>query len=75
MQGWGDALYEMDYRTKSFEVEIEQDRLSRLAAAGSSRKGTLLGIRHMVVRLGELLVGLGCQLQTRYAAEPGGVAC
>jgi hypothetical protein len=75
MQGLGDAMVEMEYRTKRFEAELEHDRLAYLAAAARSRDGIGSQSRRMVVRLGDLLVGLGCQLQARYAAEPGTVAC
>jgi hypothetical protein len=71
MQGWGDALFEMDYRTKSIETELEQDRLARLAAASRRRDGMVPRSRRMVVRLGELLVGLGCLLQARLLAGHG----
>ena len=75
MQGLGDAMVEMEYRTESLEAELEQDRLAWLAAAARSRKGMVSQSRRMVVRLGDLLVGLGCRLQARFAAEPGAVAC
>jgi hypothetical protein len=75
MQGLGDAMVEMDYRTKSIEAEIEQNRLAMLAAAARSRDGMVSQSRRMVMRLGDLLVSLGCRLQARYAAEPGVVAC
>ena len=75
MQGLGDAMVEMEYRTQGFEAELEHDRLAVLAAAARSRDGVGSQSRRMVVRLGDLLVSLGCSLQTRYAAEPGAVAC
>ena len=75
MQGLGDARVMMEYQTKNIETELEHDRLARLASASRPRKERLLGIRRVVVRLGDLLVGLGCRLQARYAAEPDAVAC
>ena len=75
MQGLGDAFFEMDYRTKRIEAELEKDRLAHLAATSRPRKERLLGIRRMAARLGDLLVGLGCSLQARFGSEPGSVAC
>ena len=75
MQGWGDAMVEMEYRTESFEAELEQDRLAMLAAAARSQDGIVSQSRRMVMRLGDLLVSLGCQLQARYASEPSSSAC
>ena len=75
MQGLSDAMVEMEYRTKSFEAELEHERLAMLAAAARSRGGIVSQSRRMVMRLGDLLVGLGCRLQSRYASEPAAVAC
>ena len=75
MQGLGDAMVIMEYRTESIEAELEHDRLAQLAGASRSRDGMVSQSRRMVMWLGDLLAGLGCRLQARFAAEPGVVAC
>jgi len=75
MQGWGDAMFEMEYRTRSIEAELEQRQLARLAAAARSKDGMVSQSRRMAVRLGDLLAGLWCQLQSRSATEPDAAAC
>ena len=54
---------------------MERDRWAQLAAASRPRRDRLLGIRRVVVWLGDLLVDLGCLLQARYAPEPSATAC
>ena len=75
MQGLGDAMVELEHRTKSIETELEQDRLAMLATAARSRDGMVSQSRRMVMRLGDLLVSLGCRLQARFASEPAAAAC
>jgi hypothetical protein len=72
----GDALSEMELR-KDLLVEVEQYRLAKLAtgrelgwqvrvAYGAAVR---LGCKALV-RLGALLEGCGCELQSRFAVKP-----
>ena len=70
-----DAMHEMKYRTSSFQFEAEQDRMARLAAAGRSKGERVSGSWHMAVQVGDYVARLRCQLQSRFASEPGATAC
>ena len=75
MHDLSNALFEMEYRVKSIEAELEPDRLARLAAASRPRKERRLSVRRTVTGLGDLLAGMWCQLQSRLASEPEAMAC
>lgn len=73
----GDALSEMDLR-KGIFVEVEGYRLARLTTGRELGwqvrvigAAASLGIRRVMVRLGDLLVACGCQLQRWFAVESG----
>ena len=71
MLHFGDSVCEAELRRDAL-LECEEDRLAGPAAAEGitelrsawSEQG-----RRLMVRLGDLMVDLGCELQNRYAAE------
>ena len=70
------VLFEVETRRPHLHSIREQDRRAWwIAAASASRDAKESRVRRMVVRLGDLFVDLGCQLQARYALEPDAVAC
>ena len=70
-----DVLFEMELRKKSIEAELERARWARLAAAARSQDKRELGIWRMAIRLGDLLVGFRCQVQSLFAPNPSTTAC
>ena len=75
MHDLSNALFEMQYRVKSMEAEVEHHRLAKLAAASRPRKERMFGVRRMAVRLGDLVAGLRCRLESRWASEPAATPC
>lgn len=75
MQDWGNTRSNMEYRTKIILAEVEQNRLAKLAASARSEDERGSGGRRMAMRLGDLVAGLWCQLQSRFATDPGATAC
>lgn len=76
----GDVLCEMELR-KELLVEAEQYRLARLATGRESGwqvrvmlEWAAAASRRVMVRLGAFLVDCGCELQSRFAIEPGRAA-
>jgi hypothetical protein len=68
----GDFVYEAELRKN------ELDRVARLARAQGLQRGEsslVEGYRRFLVRVGDLLVTLGCELQTRYMSERRPTAC
>lgn len=63
---YGDCAGEMERR----KDEMAQAERHRLARQVSPQKSQVTGVyRRLLARLGDLLVGWGCQLQTRFALE------
>ena len=73
MLNMGDSLYEVDLRVTALDREGRRC-LERQAGERAEvvRRGPLyVQGRHLMVRLGDLLVAAGCQLQARFAVESG----
>jgi hypothetical protein len=75
MNTFADVLFEMQLRTDSLQAEAQEERWSRLAAAGRSQAKRDLSMRRMAVRLGDYVSGLRCLLQSRFAADTAPTAC
>ncbi len=71
MLNMGDSLYEAELR-KNAVVKPEPHRVAKQPSAQrlSGRRSLLSnGSRWLMIRLGDLLVAFGHQLQSRFAAE------
>jgi hypothetical protein len=72
MIGLGDVIYEAEIRPK----QIAEMRKRQPALPVRRRSPSLaMAYRRWMARLGDLLVSLGCALQTRYVAEGQPTAC
>jgi hypothetical protein len=70
------VLFEMETRRPELQAMREQDRRAWWISAASAPRGAKrLGIRQLAVRLGDLVAGLRCQLDSRFAPEPVAKAC
>lgn len=73
MLHFGDSVYEADLR-RDVGLETETRHLTRLVAADkvpSRRAFWTERSQRLLARLGDLLVDVGCELQSRYAVESG----
>jgi hypothetical protein len=67
--------FEMQHHLMSIQAEVEQDRLAKLAAASPLRKERMLSVRRMAERLGDLLTGVRCRLESRLASGSAASPC
>ena len=68
-------LFEAKLRQQNLWSEAEQERLARQAAGARVSGQTADGIRRTAVRLGDIVAGLRCQLQSRFASDLEAAAC
>lgn len=68
-------LFEMKLRQQDLRSEAGQDGWARQAAGARVSGQTLDGIRRTAVRLGDIVAGLRCQLQSRFASDLEAAAC
>lgn len=75
MYNYSYLLFEAKLRQQNLWSEAEQERLAR-RAAGARVSGQMVdGIRRTAVRLGEIVAGLRCQVQSRFGSNLEPAAC
>jgi hypothetical protein len=62
-------------RRRGLPYESEGRHVAGIAAAVWPRRAKESRIRRVAVRLGDIVVGLRCQVQSRFASEPAATAC
>jgi hypothetical protein len=75
MMGWGDALFEVDYKVRRLEAERQHDRLVQIALGAASRREKESLGRRLGRRMGGLMAGLWCRLGQRLTTRRGTAAC
>jgi hypothetical protein len=66
---------ETQLRRRGLPCESEGRHVTRIAAAVRPRRAKESRIRRVAVRLGDIVAGLRCQVQSRFASEPAATAC
>lgn len=70
-----DGLYEMQLRRKQLEGEVERLRWAQLASAARPKIRKNWGFQQVALWMGDMVGGLQCQLQARFASELSSPAC
>ena len=76
MNSYAEMHFETHIRKRGLPYESEGKQIARIAASLRPRREKKESrIRHLAVWLGDLIAGLQCRLESRFASEPAATPC
>lgn len=76
MNDYAEMHFETQIRRRGLPYESEGRQVARIAASLRPRRAKKESrIRGLAVRLGDLVAGLRCRLESRLASEPASTPC